>query len=280
MVLAVATGCSESPTQPAPIVQPPPPAPSPPEPPPPPLPHLAVTRILAFGDSMTAGTTSPPLTLWTALDAGLPRSYPFRLQTMMSARYTEQTIQVFNAGIAGRRASEDRERFTRSLNDSQPQVVLLMEGANDLNAPFATGEGINARIRFTVGSMEDMVRDAVARQIPVLLATLPPQRPGGRSAGAATFLTRYNDALKVMAGIKGAQIVDVYAQFPLTGIGEDGLHPTEDGYQKLAEIWLDALKTRWETAPATVAGSTLAAKDDHAVSAPAAVTSPAVAPRD
>jgi len=211
---------------------------------------------------MTAGTTSPPLSPLTfALDAGLERSYPYKLRTLMAARYTDQTVEVFNAGVAGKRASEDLDRFNGAVSDSRPEVILLMEGANDLNAPLGSGEGINERIRLTVASLEDMVKSATARQITVLLGTLPPQRAGGPKGGAADFLTRYNDALKVMAGLKGAQIVDVFAQFPLTDIGEDGLHPTEAGYQRLAEIWLDALKARYETAPtATVAASTAAAK--------------------
>ncbi|MGH9372927.1 MAG: SGNH/GDSL hydrolase family protein [Vicinamibacterales bacterium] len=257
VVVVAATGligmaaCGESPTQPDPIVNPSPeptpaPSPSPSDPPP----KLGVTRILAFGDSMTEGTTSPPATLWQfALDAGLPRSYPFKLQALARARYTEQTIEVFNAGLAGRRASRDLDRFNSAVSEARPDVVLLLEGANDLNAPLDVNEGINDRIKHTVGSLEDMVKSAARRQLPVLLGTLPPQRPGGPKAGGAEFLTRYNDALKEMAAKKGAHIVDVFAQFPLSDIGQDGLHPTDSGYQRLAEIWLEALKGRYETAP-------------------------------
>jgi lysophospholipase L1-like esterase len=39
---------------------------------------------------------------------------------------------------------------------------------------------------------------------------------------------------------------------PLSLIGEDGLHPTEQGYQKLAEIFFDAIKAKYE-APASTA---------------------------
>jgi lysophospholipase L1-like esterase len=203
---------------------------------------------------MTEGTTSPPLTTWTfRLDAGLTHSYPFKLQTLTSGRYTSQTIAVFNAGRAGQRAVDDRGRFNDALDEARPDIVLLMEGANDLNAPFNTGEGINDRIRTTVAGLEDMVRDAGFRRIPVFLATLPPQRDGGPKAGAATFLTRYNDALKVMASNKGASIVDVYPQFPLSDIGQDGLHPTEAGYQRIAEIWLEALKRQYERASPSAA---------------------------
>ena len=248
-ILGSASACGDPPTQPGPIVNPPPPEPPPPPPPPPPPqpPTLGVTKVLCFGDSMTEGTTSPPFPVWTlALDPGLPRSYPFKLQQLMTARYTAQTIQIFNAGWAGRRAAEDHGRFEDAMSEARPDLILLLEGANDLNAPFRAGEGINARITETVSALEDMVRDAGRRNIPVMLGTLPPQRPGGRSAGAAEFLTRFNDALGAMGRAKGAEMVDVYGQFPLSDIGQDGLHPTENGYQRLATIWLDAIKARYE----------------------------------
>lgn len=249
--IASGSGCSETPTRPGPIVPPPvAPAPTPPAPVPVPPPQLGITRILAFGDSMTEGTTSPALPLrLLALDAGLPRSYPFKLQALLTARYTQQTIAVVNAGRAGRRASEDLDRFHDDVAEARPQAILLMEGANDLNAPLAAGEGVNDRIRFTVGSLEEMVKSAVARQIPIFLATLPPQRPNSPKGVAADVVGRYNEALKVMAGLKGAVLVDVFPQVPLSQIGQDGLHPTEAGYQTLATIWLETLRARYETAP-------------------------------
>jgi len=102
LVLTAAAGCGSSPTSPPPITQPPPIQPDPqPQPQPPPTaapPVLNITRILAFGDSMTAGTTSAPLPL-PGLTAGLPRSYPFKLQTLVTMRYNGQTIEVANAGL-------------------------------------------------------------------------------------------------------------------------------------------------------------------------------------
>ena len=198
---------------------------------------------------MTEGTTSTPVTNGLfALDAGLPRSYPFKLQTLASQRYTGQTVQVLNAGHAGNLVMNDLGRFSDLIRDAKPQLVLLLEGANDLNQPFADGEGINARVTRTVGGLEEMVKDAVYRGIPVMIGTLPPQRAGGPKAGAAAFLSRFNDAVKVMAGKKGAEVVDVNALLSLSEIGQDGLHPTEAGYQRMAEIWLDAIKAKYEKA--------------------------------
>lgn len=192
---------------------------------------------------MTAGTISPPLT-FRALDAGLAQSYPFKLQTLLSARYSTQTVSVFNAGIAGRKASEDRSRLARAISDSSPELVILLEGANDLNS--IVGPAVNAAIDATVAAMEDMVRDTVARGLPVFLATLPPQRPGGPKAGGVEYLPKYSTDLKTMAAKKGAILVDVNAQLPLALIGQDGLHPTELGYQTLADIVFEAIRARYE----------------------------------
>jgi lysophospholipase L1-like esterase len=281
LLAGIAACDSKGPTQPGPIVNqpepPPAPAPSPAPTPTAPAPRLGVTRILAFGDSMTEGVASPPLTtVWYfRLDAGLPRSYPFKLQALLTARYRDQTIEVFNAGLAGQRAADDFDRFNRALSDARPNVVLLIEGANDLNAPLRNGS-INERVNETVGAVEDMVRSATRQQLPVIVGTLPPQRAGGPKAGAASFLNRYNDGLKAMAANKGAHLVDVFAQLSMSDIGEDGLHPTEAGYQRLAEIWLERLKTLYESQPAET-GLAAPAEDPHAVEAAGRVDGPAAA---
>ena len=244
----VTASCGGSPNSPGGVPPPPPPDPPPPPPPPPPLGYkLGLTRILAFGDSMTAGTTSTAV-LFRAFDAGLTESYPFKLQALLTARYSEQAITVTNAGRAGNYAWQDRSRLADSIRDTSPQLVLLMEGANDLNS--IVGPAINAAIDTAVGSMEDMVRDTVGRGLPVLLMTLPPQRAGGKSAGGVAYLDRFNSGLKTMAAKKGAMIVDVNARLPLSLIGQDGLHPTELGYQALADILFEEIKTRYEVSVA------------------------------
>ncbi len=243
---AIVPGCG-GPSSPSPITEtpPPPPPPTPPAPPAPP-PVLKITRILAFGDSMTAGTTSPAL-LRSALTAGLPQSYPAKLQELLSARYSGQSVAVFNAGKAGEKvvASDTLRRFNDALSEAKPELVLLMEGANDLNN---AGEMVNAVITGIVGNLEDMVKEAGRRNIPIMIGTLPPQRlPKGMGA---PHIGRFNAALRDMASKKGAILVDVNGQMPEASIGQDGLHPTEAGYQKLAEIYLDAIKGRYEAPPA------------------------------
>ncbi len=239
-----------------PVTPTPPPIDPPPveePPPPPPTPVLGITRILAFGDSMTEGVTQPTYTFGPRT-AGLPVSYPYKLGTLLTERYTTQSIVTLNAGKAGRRAWQDRSRLEAAISEAQPEVLLLMEGANDLNGADAEDpDDVTSTVTDTANAMEDMVRDARMRGVRVMLATLPPQRPGGSRAKAATFLDRYNDALRQMAAKKDATLVDVSAQFPLSLIGQDGLHPTEAGYDKLAEIFRNAIVSVYEATPQAVA---------------------------
>jgi lysophospholipase L1-like esterase len=241
----VVPACGGGTTGPTPIVEPPPQEPPPTPPPPPVPPTLAVMRILAFGDSMTWGTTSPPL-VRPSLTAGLPVSYPYKLQDLLSARYTAQTITVLNAGQPSEHVvdSGTLKRFNGALSEAKPDLVLLMEGANDLND---TQDMANDAITVIVGTLEEMVKEAGRRRIPIMVGTLPPQRlPKGTGA---PFVPRFNEAVKVMAAKKGGILVDVNAQLPEALIGQDGLHPTEEGYQRLAQIYMDAIKGNYESTP-------------------------------
>ena len=61
-------------------------------------PRLRVTTFLAFGDSITAGTKSDPVTLRL-----VPAAYAYTvlLQSRLAARYTLQTPVVWNEGVGG-----------------------------------------------------------------------------------------------------------------------------------------------------------------------------------
>ena len=109
--------CGGSPTVPGGVTPPPQPPPEPPPPPPTPPPGLSIGRILAFGDSMTAGTTSP-VVMFRALDAGLAQSYPFKLQTLLTSRYSAQTVEVFNSGKPAERATDGRNRLGGVLSEA------------------------------------------------------------------------------------------------------------------------------------------------------------------
>jgi lysophospholipase L1-like esterase len=191
---------------------------------------------------MTAGTTSTPVQP-LSLDAGIPQSYVFKLQAMIQQRYTAQTIEVYNAGQAGKRAAEDRGRLVDAIRESRPEVLLLLEGANDLNQV-----GNRDAISPTIGALEELIGEGASRGVKVFIGTLPPQRTGAKSQ-FAEFVQDFNTQIRKMAPEEGATLVDLFAGMSLADVGEDGLHPTETGYQRMAEIWFEALKTAFEAPP-------------------------------
>ena len=243
MSMAGASACGSSPTGPGPVVPPPPPPP-----PPPPAPQLGKLRYMAFGDSLTEGVINTAVIWLFQLTPGRSESYPFKLQQLMSARYTDQQPTVLNAGRAGERAAAALPRLQSVLDEApDTEVVLLLEGINDLNQ---FGED---RIPATVEAMKTLMREVKRRGMMPLLATHPPLNPDGRRGDSAPLVPEYNRDLIRTAEAEGVIVVDLFGNFDLSLQGPDGLHPSEQGYARMAEIFLDAIKNAFELpAPAAI----------------------------
>lgn len=242
LLVALATAaCASTPTT---------PTPTPPvQPPPPPPPVLRVVRILSFGDSLTEGKISAPLPVAPfGLTPGAPESYPFKLQAMLTSRYTTQSIFVLNGFGSGEGAVNARARFNMTLSEEKPDLVLLIDGANDLFA--LRGQTVAAalpQIGKVAVAVEEMAEEAIGRGIPVMIGTLPPMRESGQRGGGAPFQPAFNELLRGVADEKGAQFVDLFSLVPLSLVGEDGLHLTEAGYQKIAEVFFTVIAQKFET---------------------------------
>jgi lysophospholipase L1-like esterase len=213
---------------------------------PPPLPR---TSFLAFGDSMTEGEITVPTT--GALDAGgFPQfrlvvvpteSYPTELLRLLRARYVTQSAQfvVTNAGMSREWAADGPKRFPQTLAASGAQVVLLLEGANDLSARGAQGLGP------ALNGLQSMVRSARGAGATVFIASIPPPKPSGSRALPIQLVTALNDGIRLGAAGEGAIFVDIYAALATNVeqfIGADGLHPTEAGYQRMADTFFAAIR--------------------------------------
>src|SRR5690606_19239951 len=122
------------------------------------------------------------------LGLGPSHSYPFKLNDMLGSRYTKQLILVDNEGLRGELASfeltklhtvDDRStgevRIRQVLQMYNPQVVLIMEGTNDLYF------GEEDAVDYAIPALERMINEAQGRGTEVFLATIPPQRPGRRT---------------------------------------------------------------------------------------------------
>lgn len=207
-------------------------------------PRLAVTRFLAFGDSITAGVDGDTGSL-------TPVPYPPALQGLLASRYYDQTIEVANEGLGGERVDQGLSRLPDALARHGPQVVLLLEGANDLASAFQTGENKMA-LPAIADRLRDMIKVGRRAGAEVFVATLTPQRRNSPKGAGADLVSSLNDLIYWSAGREGAPVVDLFQALgggPDPYVGADGLHPTAAGYQKMAETFFNAIRDRYEQAP-------------------------------
>jgi len=221
------------------------------------------TEYVAYGDSITQGQIVTAATGWRPMDIVPGADYPARLQILMRTRYTSQLVTIKNAGLQGETVADalSSGRFSSVIMQNHPQVLLLIEGANDLSKAAFLGQDVSTAIPTVIAGLRTMVRDAYSRGVrKVIVGTLTPQNPAGRSGGEAAYIPSFNSQLQTMAAREGAGFVDVYTPLNAsltTYIGPDGLHPTADGYKKIAETFFDLLKLLFEHTPATSTTSAL-----------------------
>ena len=228
-VLAAACG-GESPTGPTPNVA-----------------RLSRTKFLAFGDSFTAGeVTNPTATLPSGIHQLIvvpAASYPSVLESRLRAAYAAQSasIAVQNSGEPGERILDGNQRFPGVFDASRPEVVLLMEGGNGLPQ---VGPDIST------GIMRIMVQKAKSGGARVLVGSMIPQVAGRpRATTPVSETLAYNTTLQIMSAQEGATFVDVYNPMlaeAATLIGSDGLHPTEAGYRRIADVFFAAIQRELE----------------------------------
>jgi len=220
-------------------------------------PRLAATKFVAYGDSITEGfvqrCASTTVEDGGALRIGFlfaqgraqpsPTAYPAKLQELLAARYASQTITVVNEGQGGEDIQSGVANLARVLTTNMPEVLLLQEGINTINQSHRDG------IPLVVEGLRTMIQEARSRSILVFAATLLPERPGGCRAydydEGFDDIIEANVQIRRMIGTQGAVLVDLYEAFngrTAILIGEDGLHPSALGYQRIAEAFFVAIK--------------------------------------
>lgn len=164
------------------------------------------SRVLAFGDSITAG--------W-----GVSESYAPKLSRILGR-------EVVQSGVSGEQTNRGLQRLAGVLDSVQPAVLVLLEGTNDANRDLDAGAA--------VANLMAMVDLARARGIQVIIGTLPPLR--GPSAALQGKIQAINNGIRSQAGAHGASVANIAGEF---GGGEsliqaDGVHPNDNGQAVIA----------------------------------------------
>jgi acyl-CoA thioesterase-1 len=176
-------------------------------------------RLLAIGDSLTAGYGLPPG------DGFVPR-----LQAALDAR--GRSVRVIDAGVSGDTTAGGLARLDWALAEN-PDAVLLELGAND---------GLRGlppqQVRANLSAILDRL---AARNLPVLLAgMLAP--PNFGAAYGREFVAVFQDLARERPDL-------IFYPFFLEGVaGEralnqpDGIHPNEQGVAKVVRGILPAVE--------------------------------------
>ncbi len=176
-------------------------------------------RIVAFGDSLTAG-----------LGVQADESYPAQLQRRLDD--LKYPYRVINAGVSGDTTAGGLRRVPWILNN-KPELVILELGAND----GLRGLSID-QTKSNLRQIVERLREAGAA---VVLAgmKLPPNY-------GEDYTTRFEAIYPALAREYHLPLIPFF----LEGVGGasslnqvDGIHPTKEGYEIVVEQVLKVLKT-------------------------------------
>jgi acyl-CoA thioesterase I len=182
-------------------------------------PAKSVAKIVAFGDSLTAGYGLNP-----------DQSYPALLQKRLTADGYD--YEVVNAGISGDTSAGGVRRIDWSLDDGNVKIVILELGANDI----LRGQPIEEMKK----NLGDIIEHAKARGAKVLLAGMEAPTNSGIdyrrwTHGAFTELAKEHNVTLIpflldhVAGIASLNQAD-------------GIHPNADGARIVADNVYQYLK--------------------------------------
>jgi acyl-CoA thioesterase-1 len=176
-------------------------------------------RIVALGDSLTAGLGLNASEAWPAL---------------IQQRLDEEgyAYRVINAGVSGDTTAGGRRRLDWVLGDGDVRVLVLELGANDGLRGLSVDE--------MKANLAAMIREARSRDIKVLLCGMeaPPN-----------FGPEYTAAFRQAFADLAAEHDVAFLPFFLDGVAgvpslnqPDGIHPNAEGTRRVAELVWRALE--------------------------------------
>jgi lysophospholipase L1-like esterase len=187
-------------------------------------------RILAFGDSITAGTGDNEEDPRDPAEFG---GYPARLQAIWG-------VPVVNGGKGGETSSQGANRLPSVLQNVRPDIVIILEGANDLSS-------LNSKP--IVPAYDSMVSSVQAVGAIPLVATLTPYCCD--RAERDPLASQASAGIRSLAAARGVPVIDFREAFapgdsfnPASGLiwVPEGLHPRPAGYDLMGIVAAAAFK--------------------------------------
>ncbi len=219
-----------------------------------PVPQLLKTKFMALGDSITEGVTKnlrPSIILVPDKHFNAANSYPELLNAKLTSRYQDQAITMVASGWGGELAGEGKLRLQNEWGLFNPEVLLLLEGTNDITAPDAkTVQGMNAAMDSVIDALRFDIGFAKSRGTRVFLGTVTPLAPPVTPAAIAAIPV-LNTRIRALADEQSVTLVNINAVVPASMLSADGIHPRagSEAYSLMADEWLKAIIATLEVKP-------------------------------
>jgi lysophospholipase L1-like esterase len=185
------------------------------------IPSIGTVRILAGGDSITAG--------YGSLDGG---GYQAWLTDILARRHI--TAQITTVAEPSRTLRYMAPLILAALPTAQPDVVLINLGTN------CAGQNDLADWQARMGTFVDQIL-ASSPTVKVAVARIALSRPQALAAAEATINT-YVDAVVAARRPSGRVVsADMVAAVPHRWCDIEGIHPTDPGYLRMAQQWTAAI---------------------------------------
>ena len=193
--------------------------------------------IVALGDSTTAGTPAhkSPIEAPPNGSGNVESQYAYWLMQ------AHPDWQVLNRGVNGERSDQIRARFTRDAAQARPAVVVIIAGVNDIYQ----GRSVESVER----ELEAMYDAARAAKIAVVAGTIIPFNRATADQNARMHAV--NDWIRAYATAHADSVVFCETRAAVAAPGQpdrllsspDDLHPSPDGYRRMAAALEPAIKT-------------------------------------
>jgi acyl-CoA thioesterase I len=174
------------------------------------------------------------------------KGFPHRQSQSFPSVLRERTgWQVINKGINGDTTTMVLNRFQRDVLAHQPDIVLILTGTNDF--VYQTATPVEA-----MKNIDQMISLAKEKGIETVLLTPilcnPSQAARQWKIGAAVDYQGVNGKLSELsvlirctADARGCNLVDLELKYKGFGKYHDGIHPTVEGQEWIAQAILEEL---------------------------------------